>query len=203
MIEQIKKKIHDLVKKYEQSRDYYRTSRYNETQLRNEFLDPLFEILGWDIRNNSGKITSEREVLLEESLKANASTHSKKPDYTFRLYGERKFFLEAKKPCVDICQDNAPAKQVRRYGYTAGLKVSAISNFEWLYIYDTSVKVIICENQCTDYVYARKDFIQYIGKNSVYMGMCDEVWKNIEVRLKQCTVAKKILNLINELKLAA
>lgn len=102
MIEQIKNKIHQLVLKYEQERDYYRTSRFNETQVRNEFLDPLFEILGWDIRNISGKNTNEREVLLEESLKADASTHSKKPDYTFRLYGERKFFLEAKKPCVDI-----------------------------------------------------------------------------------------------------
>lgn len=102
MIEQIKNKIHQLVQKYEHERDYYRTSRFNETQVRNEFLDPLFEILGWDIRNISGKNTNEREVLLEESLKADASTHSKKPDYTFRLYGERKFFLEAKKPCVDI-----------------------------------------------------------------------------------------------------
>ena len=77
MIEQIKYKIHQLVQKYEQERDYYRSSRFNETQVRNEFLDPLFEILGWDIRNISGKNTNEREVLLEESLKANASTHSK------------------------------------------------------------------------------------------------------------------------------
>lgn len=55
MIEQIKNKIHQLVQKYEQERDYYRTSRFNETQVRNEFLDPLFELLGWDIRNISGK----------------------------------------------------------------------------------------------------------------------------------------------------
>lgn len=65
MIEQIKNKIHQLVQKYEQERDYYRTSRFNETQVRNEFLDPLFELLGWDIRNISGKNTNEREVLLE------------------------------------------------------------------------------------------------------------------------------------------
>lgn len=141
MIEQIKQQIHNLVQKYEQGRDHYRTSKFNETQVRNEFLDPLFEILGWDIRNNSGKSTNEREVLLEEGLKANASTHSKKPDYTFRLFGERKFFLEAKKPCVRIDEDNEPAKQVRRYGFTAGLKISVLSNFEDLYIYDTSCPV--------------------------------------------------------------
>lgn len=102
MINEIKNKIHTLVQKYEQGKEVYRTSRFNETQVRNEFLDPLFEILGWDIRNIAGKNTNEREVLLEEPLKANAASHTKKPDYTFRLFGERKFFLEAKKPCVHI-----------------------------------------------------------------------------------------------------
>ena len=124
MITEIKNKIRALVQKYEQGKEVYRTSRFNETQVRNEFLDPLFEALGWDIRNFAGKKTNEREVLLEEGIKADAFTHSKKPDYTFRLFGERKFFLEAKKPCVRIERENDPAKQVRRYGFTAGLKKS-------------------------------------------------------------------------------
>ena len=110
----IQKTIQTLVEKYKSNRDFYRTSNFNETQVRNEFLDPLFEALGWDIRNMSGKKTNEREVLLEESLKANAATHSKKPVYTFRLFGERKFFLEAKKPCVDLSIQHKPTKQIRR-----------------------------------------------------------------------------------------
>lgn len=65
-IQEIKKIIHTLVEKYETNRDFYKTSKFNETQVRNEFLDPLFEALGWDIRNMSGKSTNEREVLLEE-----------------------------------------------------------------------------------------------------------------------------------------
>ena len=60
MITEIKNKIHALVHKYEQGKDVYRTARFNETQVRNEFLDPLFEILGWDIRNTAGKNTNER-----------------------------------------------------------------------------------------------------------------------------------------------
>ena len=102
----IQENIHNLVQKYEQNKEFYRTSRFNETMLRNEFLDPFFEILGWDIKNASGKCTSEREVLLEEALKVNATSHAKKPVYTFRLYGERKFFVEAKKPCVHIENDD-------------------------------------------------------------------------------------------------
>lgn len=81
MINEIKNKIHTLVQKYEQGKEVYRTSRFNETQVRNEFLDPLFEILGWDIRNTAGKNTNEREVLLEEPLKP-----QKAPSGTTRRY---------------------------------------------------------------------------------------------------------------------
>lgn len=210
MIEQIKNKIHILVQKYEQRRDFYRTPRFNETQVRNEFLDPLFEILGWDIRNASNKSTCEREVLLEESLKANASTHSKKPDYTFRLYGERKFFLEAKKPCVDICQDTAPAKQVRRYGYTAGLKISVLSNFEDLYIYDTSypieesdsfTKARIKAYHYTDYEEAAEELLRFLGRESVYNGHFDEEWQDINLNVEHISIDKLFLEQINAWRL--
>ena len=77
--------IQQLIEKYTANRDYYLTSKYNETLLRSDFLDPFFELLGWDIKNNSGKPTNEREVILEEALKANASEHSKKPDFLPQL----------------------------------------------------------------------------------------------------------------------
>ena len=104
--------IKKLIDKYNADRKYYLTNKYNETLLRSDFLDPFFELLGWDIKNNAGKPTNEREVILEEALKENASEHSKKPDYTFRLFSERKFFLEAKKPCVAIESNNDSANQV-------------------------------------------------------------------------------------------
>lgn len=210
MIQEIKNKIHTLVEKYEANKEYYRTSNFNETRVRNEFLDPLFEALGWDIRNSAGKSTNEREVLLEEGLKANAFTHSKKPDYTFRLFGERKYFLEAKKPCVHIEHDDEPAKQVRRYGYTAGLKISVLSNFERLYIYDTSypvdkddtrVKAIVREYQYTDYEDAAEELLQYLGKDSVYTGKFDEVWSEIEGNVSHKSVDKLFLEQINEWRL--
>lgn len=210
MITEIKNKIHALVQKYEQGKEVYRTSRFNETQVRNEFLDPLFEILGWDIRNTAGKNTNEREVLLEEPLKANAASHTKKPDYTFRLFGERKFFLEAKKPCVHIEREDDPAKQVRRYGFTAGLKISVLSNFEHLYIYDTSypveqndtrVKAIVREYKYTDYEDAVEELLEYLGKESVYSGHFDEVWSEIEANVNHKSVDELFLQQINDWRL--
>ena len=167
--------IKELIQKYESNRDYYQSPKYNETQLRADFLDPFFEMLGWDITNKSGKSNNEREVLLEEPLKENATSNTKKPDYTFRLFSERKFFLEAKKPNVKIESDNSPAKQTRRYGYTAKLKISILSNFEYLAIYDCSEKVESTDNAekcriklCTPwYIF----FFIYFCYDLVYIGM--------------------------------
>lgn len=202
--------LHELVRKYEQNRDYYLTPRFNETMLRSEFLDPLFELLGWDIKNTAGKRTNEREVILEEPLKQNASTHSKKPDYTFRLFGERKFFVEAKKPCVRIEADDEPAKQARRYGYSAGLKVSVLSNFEYLFIYDTTFPVkdedsrtvaLIKSYHYKDYESAFEELLHYLGKNSVYSGAFDDVWKDIESNVSHQSIDDLFLSQINEWRL--
>lgn len=199
--------VKKLIEKYNADRKYYLTNKYNETLLRSDFLDPFFELLGWDIKNNAGKPTNEREVILEEALKENASEHSKKPDYTFRLFSERKFFLEAKKPCVAIESNNDSAKQVRRYGFTAKLKISVLSNFEYLIIYDTSVKVdkddtfqkaLIKKYHYTEYESKFEEIKKLLGKDAVYSGAFETEWKEIETKINQYSIDNLFLNQINE-----
>ncbi|MFM1946308.1 MAG: hypothetical protein RL207_591 [Bacteroidota bacterium] len=199
--------IKKLIEKYNADRKYYLTNKYNETLLRSDFLDPFFELFGWDIKNNAGKPTNEREVILEEALKENASEHSKKPDYTFRLFSERKFFLEAKKPCVSIEVNNDSAKQVRRYGFTAKLKISVLSNFEYLIIYDTSVKVdkddtfqkaLIKKYHYTEYESKFDEIDKLLGKNAVYSGAFETEWKEIENKINHYSIDNLFLNQINE-----
>lgn len=199
--------IKQLIEKYSANRKYYLTNKYNETLLRSDFLDPFFELLGWDIKNNAGKSTNEREVILEEALKANASEHSKKPDYSFRLFSERKFFLEAKKPCVAIETNNDTAKQVRRYGFTAKLKISVLSNFEYLVIYDTSVKVDEADNynkalikkyHYSEYESKFEEIKKLLGKDAVYSGAFDTEWQTIETKLNQYSIDTLFLQQFNE-----
>ena len=140
-LESRKKQLQILVDKFNRDKDFYLSNKYNETQLRTDFLDEFFSLLGWDIANKKASTTHEREVLVEEGLKASSNENTKKPDYTFRLYSERKFFLEAKKPNVDITVQNEPSKQIRRYGFTAKLKISVLSNFVDTIIYDCSKPV--------------------------------------------------------------
>lgn len=202
-----KDSIEELVKKYSSGRENYLSATYNETQLRADFLDPFFELLGWDIKNSKNKTTNEREVLLEEPLKEDVSSNIKKPDYTFRLFSERKFYLEAKKPNVKIESDTEAAKQVRRYGFTAKLKISILSNFEHLIIYDCSKKVE--ENDqvtnsriqiyhYTEYVKSFKEIKKAIGYESVYNGTFDVTWQHIENELMLFSVDTLFLNQINE-----
>lgn len=206
-----KKLVADLVSRFNQDFDYYKSERYNETLLRSDFLDPLFELLGWDIKNTQGKSTNEREVLLEEPLRANALSNTKKPDYTFRLFSERKFFLEAKKPHVKIELEDAPAKQVRRYGYTAGLHISVLSNFEYLYIYDTTIPVeendsrekgLVKSYHYTEFVDKFDEITSLLSRESVYNGGFDKVWEQIERNVEHKPIDKLFLEQINNWRLA-
>ena len=40
--------ISELVKRYRRNKEAYASGQYNETQLRREFLDPFFALLGWE-----------------------------------------------------------------------------------------------------------------------------------------------------------
>ena len=46
-----KLELSKLVEKYEADIKNYQSAKYNETQLRTDFLDPFFAILDWDINN--------------------------------------------------------------------------------------------------------------------------------------------------------
>jgi len=103
-------------------------------QLRLEFINPFFSALGWDVENKQGYAIAYREVVFEDSLKMGSET--KAPDYCFQIGGMRKFFVEAKKPSVNIGTDVGPAFQLRRYAWTAKLPLSILTDFEELAVYD-------------------------------------------------------------------
>lgn len=130
--------VTQLIQTFDDHIDHYQSNQYNETELRREFLDPLFEALGWDMNNRAGYADAYKDVVHEDSLKIGGVT--KAPDYSFRIGGTRKFFLEAKKPAIDIRSGDGPAFQLRRYAWSAKLPLSILSNFRELAVYDTRVQ---------------------------------------------------------------
>jgi hypothetical protein len=68
---------------------------YSEAQLRDDFLNPFFRSLGWDMENRAGLIQREREVEIESATQIGGGR--KRADYLFRADKRDRFVCEAKK----------------------------------------------------------------------------------------------------------
>jgi hypothetical protein len=132
------REIVELVERFERNVDAYKSGRYNETQLRREFIDPFFGALGWDVENRGGRLGLQREVIHEDSVLVRDSM--KNPDYGFYIGTARKFFVEAKKPSVNLENDVRAAFQLRSYAWSAGLPISLLTDFEEFSIYDCRIE---------------------------------------------------------------
>ncbi|MFQ5495719.1 MAG: hypothetical protein ACE5EX_10105, partial [Phycisphaerae bacterium] len=79
------KSVLQLVQRFAQHRETYKQPAYNETQVRREFIDPLFTALGWDVDNRAGHAEAYKDVIHEDAIKVGGIT--KAPDYCFRIGG--------------------------------------------------------------------------------------------------------------------
>ena len=165
--EQAKKQISQLIERFDDHIDEYKRGSYNETQTRVDYINPFFKALGWDIDNEQGLAEAYREVIHEDKIKIGKTT--KAPDYCFTVYGQRKFFVDAKKPSINIKNDISPAYQVRRYGWSAKLSIAIVTDFEEFSIYDCSKK----PNQNDRSSVARIQYLTYKD----YLKEFDFIWE--------------------------
>jgi len=130
--------IIELVDKFERNLEAYKSPNYKEAQLRLEFINPFFKSLGWDVTNEGGVAPQYRDVITEDSIKIAGGT--KAPDYCFTLSGKKIFFVEAKKPSVNIEKNPEPAYQLRRYAWSAKLPLSILTDFEEMAVYESRTR---------------------------------------------------------------
>jgi type I restriction-modification system DNA methylase subunit/predicted type IV restriction endonuclease len=136
----VPEKILEFVERFDRNLEAYKQGKYNEAQVRCEFIDPFFEALGWDIANKQGYAEAYKDVVHEDAIRVGRAT--KAPDYSFRIGGIRKFFLEAKKPSIDLRDNIHPAYQLRRYAWSAKLPLSILTDFEEFAVYDCRTKPV-------------------------------------------------------------
>ncbi len=170
-----------LVERFREHRDEYLSAGYNEATLRREFLEPMFEALGWDVDNTKGYAEAYKEVVHEDAIKISGAT--KAPDYAFRLGGVRKFFVEAKKPSVDVKGDPSPAYQLRRYAWSAKLPLSILTDFHELAVYDctkkpdptdTAANGRILYLTCEDYAKQWEEIAELFSPEAIQKGAFDK-----------------------------
>jgi len=128
--------INELIFKFEKDKTHYCAKGYPESQVRIDFLNPLFAALGWDMENKSQKPPHARDVIVEVS-----SEHtSKRPDYNFRINGVTKFFVEAKSPSVNLSDTNH-IMQAKSYAWsTKDVFFVALTNWKEFKLFDASLK---------------------------------------------------------------
>src|SRR5512134_1634120 len=97
--------IERKIQQFHDDRSHLRGPAYNETEARVHFINPLFAALGWDVDNSAGRAEVKHEDKIPIRGKAKA------PDYGFYLDGRRRFFVEAKKPGVNLDRQTDPAYQ--------------------------------------------------------------------------------------------
>jgi len=132
--DQGKDEVAKLCQYFATNQQSFLASGVKEAHVRQSLIDPFFESLGWDVRNDSMTAPQYREVIPEDSL--DVEGQQKAPDYTFRVGTLPKFYAEAKKCGVNISADPAPAYQLRRYGFSAKLALSILTDFDELGVYD-------------------------------------------------------------------
>lgn len=94
--ESFERELSRLVETFGKNLAAYKSAGYAEHSVRQEFLNPFFRALGWDIENRAGRIPAHREVVAE------SRTESGRADYLFRIDRKPRFVCEAKKPAEEL-----------------------------------------------------------------------------------------------------
>ncbi len=122
-------RVYQLVEQFEERKPA------NETEVRIQFVNPLFTALGWDMRDNR-QVGHEVRVMVDEG----GINRPRRPDYGFRIGNTTHFFVETKPPHVNVERDTGPAFQLRRYGWSGNTPVSVLTDFEEFSVYDCRIQ---------------------------------------------------------------
>ena len=103
-----------------------------------------------------------------------------------RLARQRKLFVEAKKPSVRIDTDRVSSFQIRRYGFSANLPISVLTNFRHLAVYDcrTAPRETAAAHVCRRLLVSYEEFEArfddlwpLLSRESVFSGQFDQLFE--------------------------
>ncbi len=63
------RQVKELVARFEKNLEAYQSQAYNEAQVRQEFINPFFEALGWDVANKQSYAEVYKDVIHEDAIK--------------------------------------------------------------------------------------------------------------------------------------
>ncbi len=120
-----------LVAHFSSQLPFHASPEYSEAKLREDFLNPFFAALGWDVGNRKALIHTEREVDVE--VRTAFSGRQRRADYVFRVARVEWFTCEAKKPSESL--HGGHAYQAKSDAYARGIPFAVLSDFEETRLY--------------------------------------------------------------------
>lgn len=117
----------------------YHQPSYQEAEARKDFIDPLLKALGWDVDHEHQHNPYEQEVKVESGLIVHNARAQKRADYAFYLtpnFRDVRFYVEAKRPSIDLRNSVDAHFQILRYGYSAGTPLAILTDFEYVIVLD-------------------------------------------------------------------
>jgi hypothetical protein len=179
--DQGKNDVAKLGRYFETNRSMFLAPGVKEAHIRQTLIDPFFMALGWDVHNESKTAPQYREVIPEDSL--DIEGQQKAPDYAFRVGSQPKFYTEAKKCGININADPGPAYQLRRYGWSAKVPLSLLTDFDELGVYDCTLRPCPSDKasharikyfRFEEYADRWRELWDYFSREAVWSGAYDQ-----------------------------
>jgi hypothetical protein len=192
--------IADLVAGFRQNLGDLRDPQTSEAVVRQEYIDPFWKALGWDVANDEHRSHAEKDVLVEAPLSTveGERARNRRPDYLFRIDGFPRFVVEAKKPAVDLKNDRESIFQAKTYAWNAQIPFAILTSFQEFRLYDTTIKPYLDEPgrglieefdlRYEDYVAQWDVLVETFGREAVAGGSLERLL----ARLKKVRAGRRV-----------
>jgi hypothetical protein len=170
--EQAHATIKELILNFQNNENHYLSPTYSEAEVRQEYIDPFFTALGWDVGSKINKNPHEREVVIEKTQSQEDSFSKKRADYAFYIapnFKKEVFFVEAKKTSRTLRLNKEDYFQTAKYGYNSGTGISILFDFEEFVMIDCRFKPdkdTVLATQIKYYKYT--DFLEEEAFSEIY-----------------------------------
>ncbi len=134
--------IRALVEGFRKNLRNLQEERTAEAVIRQEYIDPFWKALDWDVHNTTHRSTAEKDVVVEAPIGTveGKRARSRRPDYLFRIDGFPRFIVEAKKPAIDLQADKDAIFQAKTYAWSAQIPFAILTDFEEFRLFDATIK---------------------------------------------------------------
>ncbi len=182
--EQAKEKIGELVGRC-QRLSQPEMRQYNEENTKKDFILPLFEALGWNV-NDASEVAAEH------------GTGQGRVDYTFRIQGVSRFYLEAKPLRADLKDHPDWVKQAVSYAYSRSIPWVVLTNFRqlWLFTGDIEARRFItltADQYLTDF-----SALGLLSRENVQGGELDREAQKLGIQPLRIPVEKRLFEQLRD-----